>query len=94
MVLAAKTGDGKMVLLDPPSGSAPGDRVYIDGLKEGDVGGGAPAAAAKVKKLKIWEAVSAQLLTDEMGVAGWNGRPLLVAGEPVLAVTAPGSIIS
>lgn len=94
MVLAAKTGVGKMVLLEPPSGSAPGDRVYIDGLKEGDVGGGAPAAAAKVKKLKIWEAVSADLLTDEMGVAGWNGRPLLVAGEQVLAVTAPCSPIS
>ena len=94
MVLAAKTGLGQMVLLDPPSGSAPGDRVYIDGLNEGDVGGGMPATAAKVKKFKIWESVTANLSTDPTGVACWDNRPLLVAGEPILAITAPSSSIS
>lgn len=93
MVLAAKTSDGKMVLLDPPSGSAAGDKVYIDGLKEGDVGGGIPATAAKVKKNKIWEAVTADLCTNFTGEACWKNQPLLVAGESVVAITAPSSAI-
>ena len=93
MVLAAKTSDGQMVLLDPPSGSAAGDKVYIDGLKEGDVGGGVPATAAKVKKNKIWEAVTADLSTNLTGEACWKNQPLLVARESVVAITAPSSAI-
>lgn len=93
MVLAAKTGTGQMVLLDPPSGSAAGDKVYIDGLKEGDVGGGLPATANKVKKNKIWEAVADKLSTNDKGEACWDGKLLLVAGESVVAITAPSSKI-
>lgn len=93
MVLAAKTGTGQMVLLDPPSGSAAGDKVYIDGLKEGDIGGGIPATAAKVKKNKIWEGVTDKLSTNEKGEACWDGKLLLVAGESVVAITAPSSKI-
>lgn len=93
MVLAAKIDD-KIVLLQPPAGAAVGDRVYIDGLKEGDVGGGVPSAAARVKKLKIWEAVSPDLKTDGTGIACWKGRPLLLAGEPLIAPNAPNAPIS
>ena len=96
MVLAAKTEgvDGKIVLLEPPSNAAIGDRVYIDGLREGDVGGGLPALPAKVKKLKIWESVSPDLSTDATGTACWKGRPLLAAGEPLTAPCVPNSPIS
>jgi methionine--tRNA ligase beta chain len=93
MVLAAKTDD-KIILLEPPAGAAVGDRVYIDGLKEGDVGGGLPLTAARVKKLKIWEAVSSDLKTDSTGIACWKGRPLLLAGEPLIAPNAPNAPIS
>lgn len=96
MVLAAKTEgvDGKIVLLEPPLSAAVGDRVYIEGLREGDLGGGVPAAAAKVKKLKIWESVSPDLSTDATGTACWKGRPLLAAGEPLTAPNVPNSPIS
>lgn len=93
MVLAAKT-DSKIILLEPPAGAAVGDRVYIDGLQEGDVGGGLPVAAARVKKLKIWEAVAPDLSTDSTGTACWKGRHLLLAGEPLIAPNAPNAPIS
>jgi methionine--tRNA ligase beta chain len=93
MVLAAKTDD-KIVLLQPPAGAAVGDRVYISDLKEGDVGGGLPLAAARVKKLKIWEAVSPDLKTDSTGAACWKNRAMLVAGEPIIASNAPNAPIS
>jgi methionine--tRNA ligase beta chain len=59
MVLVAKVGnavetsDARMVLLEPPKGAAVGDRVYVAGLQEGNVGGGAPLPAARIKKLKV-----------------------------------------
>ena len=52
MVLAAKH-EAEMVLLEPPAGASVGERVYIDGIRPGDVGGGPPLPAAKVKKLKV-----------------------------------------
>ena len=98
MVLAAKTsGEGaesRIVLVDPPTGAAVGDRVYIGGLLEGDLGGGLPLAPSRIKKLKIWEAVAPDLMTDSTGVACWKGRPLLVSGAPVTAVSAPSAPVS
>lgn len=96
MVLAAKTtGDNaRIVLLDPPSDAVVGDTVYIEGLSEGDIGGGIPLTAARVKKLKIWESVSQDLSTDSTGTACWKGKQLLVAGKSVTATSAPNSPIS
>lgn len=98
MVLAAKTpGEGaesRIVLLDPPMDASVGDRVYIEGLLEGDLGGGLPSAPARIKKLKIWEAVAPDLSTDSTGVACWKGRALLVAGAPVTALSAPSAPFS
>ena len=99
MVLAAKTSAGNgvesiIVLLDPPADAALGDRVYIEGLSEGDLGGGLPLAASRIKKLKVWEAVSPDLMTDSTGIACWKGRPLLVAGSPVTAISAPSAPFS
>ena len=77
----------KIILLSPPENSKVGDRVYIDGLQEGELGGGLPATAAKVKKNKIWESVSKDLMTDGNGNACWCGKSLLVSGgEGIQAV--------
>ena len=98
MVLAAKVGDvttgGKMVLLEPPTGSVVGERVYIEGLRVGDVGGGPPLTAARIKKLKVWESVSADLSTDNSSIACWKGRPLLTTIGPVVAPQAANSPIA
>lgn len=95
MVLAAKTegDDAKMILLDPPAGSAVGDRVSIEGLLEGDMGGGKPSTNVKIAK-KAWEAVKPGLKTDSAGVACWNDKPMLVGKEPITAVTAVNAPIS
>jgi methionine--tRNA ligase beta chain len=60
MVLAAKHG-AEMILLEPPSGATVGERVYIDGIRPGDVGGGPPLPAARVKKLKVQSRLQAQI---------------------------------
>jgi methionine--tRNA ligase beta chain len=104
MVLAAKVtgesgleggvGEVRIVLVEPPEGSTVGDRVYIDGLKEGETGGGIPLTPARVKKLKVWEAVVVDLSTDSEGVACWKDKPLMVAGGAITAKSAPNSPIS
>lgn len=97
MVLAAKTGaenDSKIVLLEPPANAAIGDRVYVEGLQEGEIGGGPPATPAKVKKLKLWEAIAVDLSTDNDCVACWKGRPLLVGGVSLIAPLASSAPIS
>jgi len=93
MVLCSKVGDTKMVLLEPPAGATVGERVFVDGLRVGEVGGGPPLAAARVKKLKVWEAVAPDLATDAAGVACWKGRPLVVDAGPVVAPGAPSAAI-
>lgn len=77
MVLASKTADGsKTELIDPPEGSKPGDRVLPAGVE------GNPSSANRVKKLKLWEACSQDLATDDNSVACWQGKPLTTpAGE-------------
>jgi methionine--tRNA ligase beta chain len=97
MVLAAKTGadkDSRIILLEPPANAAVGDRVYVEGLQEGEVGGGPPAIPAKVKKLKLWETIAVDLSTDADCVACWKGRPLLVGGVSLIAPLASSAPIS
>jgi methionine--tRNA ligase beta chain len=67
MVLAAKvetevedaTAEGgvskkvRIELLEPPADAQIGERVYLEGLKEGEVGGGPALPAARIKKLKV-----------------------------------------
>lgn len=70
MVLAAKSADGaKVELLTVPEGSVIGERVKLVGYE-----GAYPPAltAARVKKVKAWEAVAPDLHSDEQGVACWK----------------------
>lgn len=66
MVLAAKSSDGKVELVDPPSESSVGDRVYCDGV------GGSPWPSTKVKKEKAWDAVVVDLKTNMHGHVVWR----------------------
>jgi methionine--tRNA ligase beta chain len=71
MVLAAKSTDGtKVELIDAPSDSVVGERVYVDGLV------GEALTSTQVKKKKVWETVAMKLTTGESGVAMWDGRAI------------------
>jgi methionine--tRNA ligase beta chain len=72
MVLAAKSSDGaKTELLIPPPGAVVGERVVVAGLC------GEAWPSAKVKKDKVWEAVSINLGTDGNCTACWTDQPLI-----------------
>lgn len=58
MVLAAKASDGRVELVDPPSESIVGDRVFCDGIEV------SPWLPTKIKKEKAWEAVIVDLKTN------------------------------
>ena len=74
MVLAAKSADGeKIELIDPPSDADVGDRLVVEGLE------GPAWPSAKVKKLKLWESISADLKTNAECIACWQGNPLLTS---------------
>ena len=80
--------DGKVELVDPPSGSKVGERVFIEGLE------GEPASSAQVKKKKIWDTVSKNLKTGEGGVATWNGKVVRTSAGPCSAESLVGVPIS
>ena len=83
MVLAAKSADGsKVELVNPPADAAVGDRLVIPGV-EGD-----PWPAAKVKKLKVWEAMSADLATNEQCVVCWKGQQVVTASGQICSVVS------
>ena len=74
MVLCAKLEGGAPKLLTPPPGSAPGDRVTIDG-EEGE-----PASSTSVKKKKTWAKVQNGLKVGEGGKACWEGKQMKIKG--------------
>jgi Putative tRNA binding domain/Anticodon binding domain of methionyl tRNA ligase len=91
MVLAVKSGsvDASVIeLLDPPVDAIVGERVHIEGLV------GVPLPSNRVKKLKIWEEVVADLRTDRGGVACWQERPLVTSAGPVTSRTLVESSIT
>lgn len=58
MVLCAKA-DGKVEFVIPPEGSKNGERIFIEGAT------GEPVTSAQVKKRKVWEEVSKDLITND-----------------------------
>jgi methionine--tRNA ligase beta chain len=93
MVLAAKSADGsKVELLKVPEGSVVGERVKLVGYE-----GAYPAAlsAARLKKVKAWEAVAPDLHADDNGVACWKALPLTTpAGVCTVSAALASSPIS
>lgn len=73
MVLAAKSAAGdKLELLQVPEGTAVGERVFLK--EQQDAAAGLPAA--RIKKLKVWEAVAPDLKADAEGRGCWKGTEL------------------
>ncbi|KAM4595318.1 aminoacyl tRNA synthase complex-interacting multifunctional protein 1a isoform 1-T1 [Fundulus diaphanus] len=75
MVMCASSPD-KVEILDPPSGSVPGDRVGVQGFP------GEPDKELNPKK-KVWEQVQPDLRTDDCCVATYKGAAFEVAGKGV-----------
>jgi methionyl-tRNA synthetase len=90
MVLAAKSDDGtKVELVSPPADSKVGERVFIDGLSNGE-----PQTSAQVKKRKTWEKVVSGLKTTDGGVATWEGQAILTSAGTCAAASLVGASIS
>lgn len=75
MVMCASSPD-KVEILDPPSGSVPGDRITFHAFP------GEPDKELNPKK-KIWEQIQPDLHTDEHCVATYKGVPFEVKGKGV-----------
>ncbi|XP_071112509.1 tyrosine--tRNA ligase, cytoplasmic-like [Haliotis cracherodii] len=72
MLMCASVDDPRAVEpLDPPEGSAPGDRVFVEGYEKGT-----PDEELKPKK-KVWEKLQPDFLTSGSSVAEWQGSPLM-----------------
>ncbi len=90
MVLAAKSADGSRVeIIEPPAGSEVGELIELkDTARDGK-----PWDAAKVKKMKVWEAMSAELHTDAAGNACWGEHMLVTSAGSCRSTTITDSPI-
>ena len=84
MVLAATGADGRVELVRPPPGAAPGAVVSVAGFAAADPAA-PPPEEVDLKKSPVWPAVAAELGTDADRVACYRGVPLEVAGVGVCA---------
>lgn len=72
MLLCASQDNPKQVEpLVPPEGSAPGDRVFVEGYESGE-----PEAELKPKK-KVWETLQSDLRVNSEHEAEWQNNTLL-----------------
>lgn len=90
MVLAAKSSDGKVELIEAPAGSKEGDLIECEGLERD----GPAWPASTVKNKKIWEAMSADLHTNETGEACWGTHVLITPAGRCKAESIANSPIS
>merc|ERR1711923_369300 len=76
MVLCSSRAEPKEVEpLGVPEGAAVGDRVTVEGEKEGE-----PDEVLNPKK-KVWEKLAVDLATDGNGLAQWQGNALEIKGK-------------
>jgi len=92
MVLAAKSDDGSAVeLVCPPKDADVGERVFLEGMVQGE---GEPFSPAQVKKKKTWDAVAKLLKTGDGGVAMWDNKIIVTSKGSCKADTLVGAPIS
>ena len=72
--------------LDPPAGSAIGDRVTVEGFP------GSPDEELNPKK-KVWETVQPDFLTNDDLVATYKGVPLATPRGPLTTASLKGAPI-
>ncbi|TNN40495.1 Tyrosine--tRNA ligase, cytoplasmic [Liparis tanakae] len=74
--------------LDPPEGSSPGERVFVEGYETGK-----PDDRLNPKK-KVWEKVQADLKISSGCVAQWKDRQLMTKLGPITCQTLAGGNVS
>lgn len=90
MVLATKSSDGKVELVQPPGEAQVGERLFVEGIVNVD-----SFSPAQVKKYKVWETLFApKLRTDSDCVATWDGLPLLTSAGRCYVSSVKDSPIS
>lgn len=88
MVLCASSPDGtKVEFVEPPAGSKPGDKVFVEGHDSG-----APDAVLNPKK-KVFEKLQPEFKTNNDLVACFKGLPFRTqSGVCTVKTIAGGSI--
>merc|ERR1712130_868630 len=88
MVLCSSRAEPKEVEpLNVPEGSSVGDRVTVEGEKEGQ-----PDEVLNPKK-KVWEKLSVDLKTNDDGFAQWQGSNLVTGKGPITCASVKGAPI-
>lgn len=88
MVLCSSREEPKEVEpLAVPEGSVPGDRVTVEGEKEG-----VPDEILNPKK-KVWEKLSVDLMTNSDGFAQWQGNNLITGKGKITCASVKGAPI-
>jgi len=88
MVLCSSRAEPKEVEpLNVPEGSAPGDRVVVEGEKEG-----MPDEVLNPKK-KVWEKLSEDLKVSSEGFAQWQGNDLITPKGKITCCAVKGAPI-
>merc|ERR1711997_1404576 len=88
MVLCSSRAEPKEVEpLSVPEGSVPGDKVVVDGEKEGK-----PDEVLNPKK-KVWEKLSEDLKVSSEGLAQWQGNTLLTSNGKITCSGVKGAPI-
>jgi len=88
MVLCSSREEPKEVEpLAVPEGSMPGDRVTVEGEKEGT-----PDEVLNPKK-KVWEKLSVDLMTNNDGFAQWQGNNLVTGKGKITCASVKGAPI-
>uniref|UniRef100_A0AAQ4R9S4 Tyrosine--tRNA ligase n=1 Tax=Gasterosteus aculeatus aculeatus TaxID=481459 RepID=A0AAQ4R9S4_GASAC len=89
LLCASIEGDPRRVEpLDPPEGSSPGERVFVEGYETGK-----PDDRLNPKK-KVWEKVQADLKISDECVAQWRDKRLLTKLGQITCKTLKGGNVS
>ncbi|XP_036422248.1 tyrosine--tRNA ligase, cytoplasmic [Colossoma macropomum] len=89
LLCASVEGDPRRVEpLDPPEGSAPGDRVYVEGFESGK-----PDDELKPKK-KVFEKLQVDLKISDECIAQWKEKDLMTKLGKITCKTLKGGNIS
>ncbi|XP_056267996.1 tyrosine--tRNA ligase, cytoplasmic [Pseudoliparis swirei] len=89
LLCASAEGEPRRVEpLDPPEGSSPGERVFVEGYETGK-----PDDRLNPKK-KVWEKVQADLKISSGCVAQWKDRQLMTKLGPITCQSLRGGTVS
>ena len=92
MVLAAKHEDGRVELVAPPDEAKLGEMVTIEGMDVEEAW--VPWAPNRVNNKKVWQAVAADLKTNDGCQVTWKDQLLNTSAGPCAVASANNSPVS